>query len=194
MDYLDADGIWGCVDCVSEIPLSPHRTGSPSRPQCSPPAIINLHKTSSSVRTIYHSKYSTLAEDTRRLDRSIQLVEMTSGAVTLKHEEGSIPTIDDISIDPDSVSSTPQELVDYRNQSPIPTLAASTSYPAVLYLPICHRQATPPPPPATHHPHLRNPRHSPRHLSSTAAYRISFEHGWLGAWSTFILPPTSPSP
>jgi acyl-CoA synthetase (AMP-forming)/AMP-acid ligase II len=89
---------------VSEIPLSPHRTGSPSRPQCSPPAILNLHKTTSSVRTIYHPKYSSLAEDTRRLDHSIQLVEMSSGAVTSKHEEGSIPTIDDISIDPDSVS------------------------------------------------------------------------------------------
>jgi acyl-CoA synthetase (AMP-forming)/AMP-acid ligase II len=89
---------------VSEIHLSPHWTGSPSRPQCSPPAILNLHTTTSSVRTIYHPKYSALAEDTRRLDPSIKLVEMTSGALTLKHEEGSIPTIDDVSIDPDSVS------------------------------------------------------------------------------------------
>ena len=89
---------------MSEIHFASYRTSSSSRPQCSPPAILNLHKTTSSVRTIYHPKYSTLAEDTRRLDPSIQLVEMTAGVDTLNQNESSNPTLGNINIDPDSVS------------------------------------------------------------------------------------------
>lgn len=73
-------------------------------PQCSPPAILNLHKTTSSVRTIYHPKYSSLAEDARALDPSIQLVEMASSADQSIASETSTPLLDDITISPDSVS------------------------------------------------------------------------------------------
>lgn len=77
---------------------------SQSSPQCSPPAILNLHKTTESIYTIYHPKYAGLAEDARQLDPSIHLIDWTTDVKSSRSCRNDVSELDSLRIDPESVS------------------------------------------------------------------------------------------
>jgi acyl-CoA synthetase (AMP-forming)/AMP-acid ligase II len=62
--------------------------------------VLNLHKINHSEYTIYHPKYSRLAEETLQLDRGIRVIEMQ---LDISGDQ-SAPPLDDLPIDPQSIS------------------------------------------------------------------------------------------